>query len=798
MEQQTKDVLTILASVEAQLKKIYGDTYKQAVEISDVRKAIESGDATFSWSRNPGAEKKLETLLSKMSTKSRTLIAKAMTEAEQKAETAATGQLEMAFGNGDDIKELCREAIDLKRTVASASRTGLNKSRGGFSPSSNVWKSDEQSRKELEAIIQKGIMEGKSADEVSRSIRQYLNEPDKLFRRVRDPETGEYRLSKAASEYHPGPGVYRSAYKNAMRLARTEITAAYRQSMWESWQNNPLVVGIEIRLSNNHTVEDSKTGERKTLYDVCDELAGVYPKTFRWTGWHPQCRCDLYPVLVSKADVKDIIKKRREARHAGKDPKEALKDWHSKREVDNMPDNFNDWIRRNSDRLAQHVANGKTPPYWVTDNFNSADIMRGLAKKLVQAAAAAQPGTVPDELKQDLEAAAKKIGVEVGEPMTFEEADELRGNPNYSSGGGYRVNCQSCVVANELRRRGLDVEAQRNTKRSGNIPYELSYKTEWAWIDPKTGGRPTKTTCHATPDGQRTGQRTVENLIKNVEEAMKNPGRYHLDWVWRGRRSGHIITAERLTDGTLRFYDPQTGKLFDFRNRASELDLYEGVNVLRVDNLKINTSIIDGVVAKSGKTKPTVKRMKSPEDIKFNLFLKSYKRMMTWYSDEDKVFDYWRKQGISDEFIAEFKEYLASKSSRTRRGGVSGDIIAEQKQSSAEVLKMSREKIIGKITYTNPAFGGKVAIFSRNSVTENLRLGPLFYVKTEILSEIESYLTPELKFKFEESTHGNNLGFYKARTEYKGRIEEFKGHTVELQFAIRPNKILEFYFIKLL
>lgn len=796
MEQQTKDVLTILARVEAQLKKIYGDTYKQAVEISEVRKAIESGDATFSWSRNPGAEKKLETLLSKMSTKSRTLIAKAMTEAEQKAETAATGQLEMAFGDGDDIKELCREAIDLKRTVASASRTGLNKSRGGFSPSSNVWKSDEQSRKELEAIIQKGIMEGKSADEVSRSIRQYLNEPDKLFRRVRDPETGEYRLSKAASEYHPGPGVYRSAYKNAMRLARTEITAAYRQSMWESWQNNPLVVGIEIRLSNNHTVEDSKTGERKTLYDVCDELAGVYPKTFRWTGWHPQCRCDLYPVLVSKADVKDIIKKRREARHAGKDPKEALKDWHSKREVDNMPDNFNDWIRRNSDRLAQHVANGKTPPYWVTDNFNSADIMRGLAKKLVQAAAAAQPGTVPDELKQDLEAAAKKIGVEVGEPMTFEEADELRGNPHYiqGSGNGYTVNCQSCVVANELRRRGLNVEAQQNTKRSGNIPNELSYKTEWAWIDPKTGGRPTKTVCYATPDGQRTGPRTVEDLIKNVEEAMKTPGRYHVDWVWGGRRSGHIITAERLPNGTLRFYDPQTGKLFAFRTRASEFNLADGVKVLRVDNLKINGTIVDGVVAKAGTTKSRT----TAADVRFKHYLSTYKKLLKLYEDEQKVFDFWKKIGVPDDFIDEFKEYLASKSHRTKRGGVSGDVIAEQKKNSVEVLRQGREKIIGKLTYTNPAFGGKVAKFSKNSFTENLRYGSLFDVKSEILLNIESYLTPDLVFKFETASHGNNRGFYKAKTAYRGKIEKFKGRTIELQFAIRSSWELEFYYIKVL
>ena len=797
MEQQTKDVLIILSRVESQLRKIYGDTYKQAVEIAEVRKAIEAGDATFSWTRNPGAEKKLESLLSKLSRKSQTIIAKAMTDAEAKAETEATGQIKMKFGDGDDIKELCKEAIDLKRKVAGASRTTLNKSRGGFSPSSRVWKSDDQSRKELEAIIQKGIMEGKSADEVSQSIRQYLNEPDKLFRRVRDPQTGDYRLSKAASEYHPGPGVYRSAYKNAMRLARTEITAAYRESMWQSWQNNPLVIGIEIRLSNNHTVENAKTGERVALYDICDTLAGVYPKTFRWTGWHPQCRCDLFPVLCSKADVKDIIKLRREARHAGKDPQEALKEWHSKREVSNMPDNFNDWIRANSDRLAQHVADGKTPPYWVTDNFATADIMRGLAQRLAVAAGTVQPTPVPDELSQNLDEAAAKIGVSRGEPMTFEEANELRGNPHYIRGAnnGYTVNCQSCVVANELRRRGLDVEAYGNTKRSGNIPYELSYKTEWAWIDPKTGARPKKTVCYASEDGTRHGpNRTAENLLHNVEEAMKTPGRYHVDWTWKGCRSGHIITAERLKDGTLRFYDPQTGHLFDFAKRVSEFSLSDGVNVLRVDNLKVNTSIVDGIVAKSGTTKTRI----SAADVRFKAFLKSYKQFLKYNYTEEQIFEYWRKCGKSEEFIKEFKEYLASKETKTKRHAVGVDAIKEQKKSSQELLKWGRENIIGKLTYKNPAFDGRVAVFSKNSFTENLKFGPLFPVKSEILLNIESYLTPELEFHYETAKYGDNIGFYKARTAYKGKLKEYEGRTIELQFAIRPNKRLEFYFIKVL
>ena len=27
------------------------------------------------------------------------------------------------------------------------------------------------------------------------------------------------------------------------------------------------------------------------FYDICDELAGEYPKEFKFVGWHSHCRC---------------------------------------------------------------------------------------------------------------------------------------------------------------------------------------------------------------------------------------------------------------------------------------------------------------------------------------------------------------------------------------------------------------------------------------------------------------------------------------------------------------------------
>lgn len=224
--------------------------------------------------------------------------------------------------------------------------------------STRVWNLTAKAKQELEIIIQNGILEGKSPDEVSRSLRGYLNNPDALYRRVRNKETGELELSQAAKQYHPGQGVYRSAYKNARRLAVTEMNAAYRRAEWESYQNNPLIIGYEIRLSNNHTIVIN--GKIRTLHDICDVLAGRYPKTFLWTGWHPHCRCEMVPIFISESDFRERIR----ARKAGK-----LKDWkpNPQRVITQVPKALTNWIAKNEERSK----GWKTLPYFVRDNRKS-------------------------------------------------------------------------------------------------------------------------------------------------------------------------------------------------------------------------------------------------------------------------------------------------------------------------------------------------------------------------------------------------------------------------------------------
>jgi hypothetical protein len=113
----------------------------------------------------------------------------------------------------------------------------------GLGLSDRVWNYSRQLKGELELGIDIALGEGRSAAQLSRDLRQYLQNPDKLFRRVKDKH-GILHLSKNAQKYHPGPGVYRSSYKNAMRLTRTEINMAYRVADYEKYQQLDFVTGI--------------------------------------------------------------------------------------------------------------------------------------------------------------------------------------------------------------------------------------------------------------------------------------------------------------------------------------------------------------------------------------------------------------------------------------------------------------------------------------------------------------------------------------------------------------------------
>ena len=245
---------------------------------------------------------------------------------------------------------------------------------GGLGLSQRVWKYTEEFKTALELGIDVAVGEGRSAGQLSRDLRQYLQNPDKLFRRVRD-KGGNLRLSKAASMYHPGQGVYRSSAKNAERLARTEVNMAYREAEYLRWQQLDFVVGFRVMLSNNHTTTDSK-GKKVPLTDICDELAGDYPKTFKFLGWHPQCRCVVVPIMSDYDEYNNDRANRLKAIVRG----QTYKSLPSRRTVRDVPAAF----RSHIETIADRAKGWKSMPYYIRDNFKNGVISGGLLPAIPQ------------------------------------------------------------------------------------------------------------------------------------------------------------------------------------------------------------------------------------------------------------------------------------------------------------------------------------------------------------------------------------------------------------------------------
>lgn len=238
----------------------------------------------------------------------------------------------------------------------------------GLGLSERVWKYAGELKDAMELGIDVALGEGRSAQELSRDLRGYLQEPGRLYRRVRD-KGGNLRLSKAAKLYHPGQGVYRSSAKNAQRLARTEVNMAYRESEFLRWQKLDFVVGFRVMLSNNHTIINSK-GEKVPLVDICDELWGDYPKTFKFTGWHPQCRCYVVPIL-SDYDEYNQDRANRLKAIVRKAKYESLP---SRRTITDVPVKFREYI----ERIKERAKGWKSMPYYIRDNFKGGKIEGGL------------------------------------------------------------------------------------------------------------------------------------------------------------------------------------------------------------------------------------------------------------------------------------------------------------------------------------------------------------------------------------------------------------------------------------
>lgn len=336
-----------------------------------------------------------------------------------------TSGVSLAYSHDNDalgqFSVLTDKALETARKTAAATfiANRLN-AKNGLNLAQSVWNYCQQTKAEFEMamsnVIADGLEKGTSAEEVGRRIRQYLNNPDMMYRRYhtvkvlkngqkKDVVTwrrkriinGRVRFVEEPLE-HVGQGVYRSARKNALRVARTEINAAYHKARNGRWANEPFVIGQHIHISPQHDPDEDA--------DICDELEGYYPKDFDWDGWHPQCMCTSDPVMISGEERKQFYKRMLNG--------ENMSGYVSPNSIKDVPDQYKRYIEANGDKivdafkrgkLAWHLANNKS--YWL--KYLDAAQRKQMDVKTISRREAIQEIAKARHAKRDVEAIKRKV-----------------------------------------------------------------------------------------------------------------------------------------------------------------------------------------------------------------------------------------------------------------------------------------------------------------------------------------------------------------------------------------------------
>lgn len=352
-----------LASIERKIKAAYKKAAEDASKLATAPHL--SSKKTYKLDDYPQAKKQADRIIEELQESVETIIVDGIESEWTLANNKNNELSQIVFG--DNVGKLTDEQY--QRYFSNnheALQAFIARKQAGLNLSDRVWKYTGAFKDEIETAIDLGIRSGKSAAEISRDVRSYLQNPDKLFRRVKD-EYGKLHLSKAAKAYHPGAGVYRSSYMNARRLAVTETNIAYRTADYIRQQQLDFIVGIRIVLSNNHNCKGVPAG---MFFDICDSLQGNYPKDFKFTGWHPHCRCHVETILKTPEELEKDTERILAGRQTTNTSKNKIKD---------VPKAFKEWVKDNEDRI---LAAGDKLPYFLRDNQQTYQRILGIQPEI--------------------------------------------------------------------------------------------------------------------------------------------------------------------------------------------------------------------------------------------------------------------------------------------------------------------------------------------------------------------------------------------------------------------------------
>lgn len=171
---------------------------------------------------------------------------------------------------------------DINRAAVEALWSRTHK---GMMLSDRIWEQGNKARETMRSIIWEGTARGRDAVKVARDLEQYV-------RKGRATLARDYpnMMERMGEKRIPGDLCY-----EALRLARTEMSNAFREGTYAAGRTNPSYKGVRWLLSGSHPVAD-----------ICDDYAeadlyglgpGGYPKGEEPPTPHPNCLCSVAPIV---------------------------------------------------------------------------------------------------------------------------------------------------------------------------------------------------------------------------------------------------------------------------------------------------------------------------------------------------------------------------------------------------------------------------------------------------------------------------------------------------------------------
>lgn len=328
------------------------------------------------------------------------------------------------------------------------------------------------------------------------------------------------------------PGTKKVVDYNAQRLARTMVSHAYQQAFVRTTQKNPFVSKYKWEASNSGRV-----------CEICEERDGKLFDKDELPLDHPNGMCTFTAVMD---DLEKIG--------------ERLGDW----------------------------AAGKADPEldkWAEDLYG-----KGWEKKKEE---------IKDPNPDKLPDSVFSIVGPKGDPKSIEDClqntNPGRNSSDYKQFRSYHENCQRCVTAYELRRRGYDVVAKAFDGRYLSIreAFEITPSNFDNYVTMKKNSKysPEYGGQYAFNNPNQFGRGSSAKTIIDTMTRWGNGSRAVLSVVHKSIDSGHVLNVENI-DGTISLIDSQINKRYTGEAaiekymsmmRTSYTELY------RTDNLEIKT-----------------------------------------------------------------------------------------------------------------------------------------------------------------------------------------------------------------